>query len=216
MKNVLTKEEKFEEAKTLIKLNLEKDITSIQSNLRENNILLSKREIYKIKNSIKQLEYPSDINYLNNIMKLKIELSEGLEYNFCPVKLEYYNQDNNQIEKIIILSCNFQLNLLNDINILFMDGTFNTCPCSFYQIFNVIGYIAKKDIIFPVMVCLVNAKTERIYDNVFNEFQKLIKYANIKIDFSKIKILSDFELPLRKSIINNFKESELMGCYFHL
>ena len=130
-------------------------------------------------------------------------------------KLEYYNQDNNQIEKIIILSCNFQLNLLNDINILFMDGTFNTCPRSFYQIFNVIGYIAKKDVIFPVMVCLVNAKTERIYDNVFNEFQKLIKYANLKIDFSKIKIMSDFELPLRKSIINNFKESELMGCYFH-
>ena len=30
-------------------------------------------------------------------MKLKIELSEGLEYNFCPFKLEYYNQDNNQI-----------------------------------------------------------------------------------------------------------------------
>ena len=27
--------------------------------------------------------------------------------------------------------------------------------------------------------------------------------------------MSDFELPLRKSIINNFKESELMGCYFH-
>ena len=65
------------------------------------------------------------------------------------------------------------------------------------------------------MTCLLNAKTERIYDNVFNEFQKLIKYANIKIDFSKIKIMSDFELPLRKSIINNFKENELMGCYFH-
>ena len=152
------------------------------------------------------MEYPSDINYLNNIMKLKIELSDGLEYNFCPVKLEYYNQDNNTIEKIIILSCNFQLNLLNDIN---------TCPPTFYQFFNEIGYIAKKDIIFPVMACLLNAKTERIYDNVFNEFQKLIKYANIKIDFSKIKIMSDFELPLRKSIINNFKESELMGCYFH-
>ena len=101
-------------------------------------------------------------------MKLKIELSDGLEYNFCPVKLEYYNQDNNTIEKIIILSCNFQLNLLNDINILFMDGTCNTCPRTFYQIFNVIGYIAKKDIIFPVMACLLNAKTERIYDNVFN------------------------------------------------
>ena len=35
--------------------------------------------------------------------------------------------------------------------------------------------LAKKDIIFPVMACLLNAKTERIYDNVFNEFQKLIK-----------------------------------------
>lgn len=62
-----------------------------------------------------QQEYPPDINYINNILKLKIELASGLEYNFCPVKLEYYNQDNNQIEKIIILTTNFQINLLNDI-----------------------------------------------------------------------------------------------------
>jgi hypothetical protein len=65
------------------------------------------------------------------------------------------------------------------------------------------------------MACLLNAKTEKIYDNVFNEFKKLIKYAKISIDYSKLKIMSDFELTLRKSIRNNFNESELMGCYFH-
>ena len=27
--------------------------------------------------------------------------------------------------------------------------------------------------------------------------------------------MSDFELELRKSIRNNFNESELMGCFFH-
>lgn len=95
-----------------------------------------------------------------------------------------------------------------------MDGTFNVCPRSFNQVFNIIGYIPKKDIIFLVMACLLNAKTEKIYDNVFNEFKKLIKYAKISLDYSKLKIMSDFELTLRKSIRNNFNESELMGCYF--
>lgn len=88
-----------------------------------------------------------------------------------------------------------------------MDGTFNTCSRSFYQVFNIIGYIPKKDIIFPVMVCLINAKTEKIYNNVFNEFKKIIKYSKINLDYSTIKIMSDFELALRKFIRNNFNES---------
>ena len=66
-----------------------------------------------------------------------------------------------------------------------------------------------------MIACLLNTKTEKIYDNVFNEFKKLIKYSKISLDYSKLKIMSDFELTLRKSIINNFNESELMGCYFH-
>lgn len=95
-----------------------------------------------------------------------------------------------------------------------MDGTFNVFPRSFNQVFNIVGYNPKKDIILLVMACLLNVKTEKIYDNVFNEFKKLIKYAKISLDYSKLKIMSDFELTLRKSIRNNFNESELMGCYF--
>lgn len=46
VKNVLTKGEILDAAKTLIKLNLEKDISFLQNNLRQNNILLPKRKIY--------------------------------------------------------------------------------------------------------------------------------------------------------------------------
>jgi hypothetical protein len=42
----------METAKTIIKLNLEKDITFLSNNLRQNNIVLPKRKIYSIKNNL--------------------------------------------------------------------------------------------------------------------------------------------------------------------
>jgi hypothetical protein len=52
VKNILTNEEIMETAKTIIKLNLEKDITFLSNNLRQNNIVLPKRKIYSIKNNL--------------------------------------------------------------------------------------------------------------------------------------------------------------------
>ena len=69
----LLKKKSQAQTKTLIKINLEKDITFLQNNLRQNNIVLPKRKIYSIKNNLIQQEYPPNINYTNNILKLKIE-----------------------------------------------------------------------------------------------------------------------------------------------
>lgn len=188
----------IEIAKNLIHLNIEKSIECHETNLRENNIFISRKQIYNIRNKLKQDKFPSNTNFINNILNINIDLiPDGNKNNkivnkFCPVKLEIYEHETNKIERLIILTSNFQINLLKEINILFMDGTFNSCPRSFYQIFNILGYIPNKNMSFPI-----------------------IKSLNLKLNFKKIKIISDFERALRKSIYNNFLDSELMGYYFH-
>mgnify|MGYP003571405687 CR=1 FL=1 len=96
-----------------------------------------------------------------------------------------------------------------------MDGTFNSCPRSFYQIFNILGLCPNKKKAFPIISFLITSKSEKIYEYVFIEFKKLIKSLNMKIDFKNIKIMADFERALRNAIHKNFLDSELMGCYFH-
>ena len=87
--------------------------------------------------------------------------------NICPVKLEYFAHNTNKIERIIILTSNFHINLLKQINILYIDGTFNTYPCSFYQKFNILGYIQNKNISFSIIACLLTSKNEKIYNYAF-------------------------------------------------
>ena len=73
----------------------------------------------------------------------------------------------------------------------------------------------KKEFYMPLAYIIINSKSEEIYNKVFGELVNLIKtYTKIK-DFDGIKIMSDFELPLRKAIKNNFENSLLDGCYFH-
>ena len=85
----------------------------------------------------------------------------------------------------------------------------------FYQLFNIISYLPKKDLIIPIFTAVLTSKTEMIYNYTLKEFKKLYKAININIDFTKIKFMSDFEINLRKAIQNNFPQSEILCCYFH-
>ena len=70
----------------LIKLNIDKDLEFHINNLYKNKIFLTRKKIYYILNKIKQDSYPPDINFINNILNIKINLSlnsESIKYNFC-------------------------------------------------------------------------------------------------------------------------------------
>ena len=113
------------------------------------------------------------------------------------------------------MTSNFQLNLLKESNLLFLDGTFKSCPRNFYQYFNIISYLPEKDLIIPIFTAVLTSKTETIYNYTLMEFKKLIKVINLDIDYNKIKFMSDFEINLRNAIYNNFPQSEILGCDFH-
>ena len=108
----------------------------------------------------------------------------------------------------------FQVNFFQNVDELFIDRTFKVAPKNWFQLLNIFGY-EKKEFYMPLAYIILNSKSEEIYNKVFGELVNLIKtYTKIK-DFDGIKIISDFELPLRKAIKNNFENCLLDGCYFH-
>ena len=48
---------------------------------------------------------------------------------FCLAKSEYLNPQTNQIEKYLIYSTDFQLNLFTSSKHVYIDGTFKCVPC---------------------------------------------------------------------------------------
>jgi len=131
------------------------------------------------------------------------------------IKIEFLDTDTNKAEIILCFTTNFQINVLKEVNMLFVDGIFKTSPRTFYQLLNIIGYIPGKELIIPIFTAAITSKAEKIYRYTLIEFQKIINNLNIKIDFKKIKFMTDFEVNLRAVINKLYPDSELLGCYFH-
>ena len=92
-------------------------------------------------------------------------------------------QITNKKEKIIYIFTNFQINVLKEITIIFIDGTFKIALRAFYQILNIVCYLEKKDLFIPTFSALITSKTKRIYSYTLIEFKKLINNLNTNIDF---------------------------------
>lgn len=116
---------------------------------------------------------------------------------------------------MIFLTTPFQLNLLKESDILFMDGTFLSCPKSYYQVFNIIGHLKLKNISIPIMSVIMKYKYEICYVNLFENLKIMLYENHIDIDFSKIYLMTDFERALRNALKKCFPDSNILGCYFH-
>lgn len=82
------------------------------------------------------------------------------------------------------------------------------------QLINIFGFIRKKKIYIPLTYALLSSKTEQLYDEFFTQLIRNIKTVNKDLCYEELKIMSDFELSLRKSIRKNFKGCILQGCPF--
>ena len=94
----------------------------------------------------------------------------------------------------------FQINLFTNVSEIFMDGTFKIVPKNWYQLLNIFGFDDKNKIYTPLAYILLSSKNEELYNIVFAELIRIIKNnTNIK-SFEGVKIMTDFELSLRKSV----------------
>jgi len=62
---------------------------------------------------------------------------------------------------------------------------------------------------------ILNSKDKELYIHIYNQLFISIKYHNAFDNYNDIKIMTDFELSLRKSIKKCFKGCILQGSFFH-
>ena len=202
----------------LINANINENLEFHYKNFQQNKIEWNKGKISKLLYSLREIKFPKEEEFLNaiNLIKIKLNDNDENEECFCPCKSEFINyRKKKRLEKYIIFMSEFQINFFSNVCELFIDGTFKVAPKNWYQVLNIFGYDKKQDFYMPLAFIILSSKSEEIYNEVFHKLVQLIKYhTNIKT-FENIKIMSDFEIGLRRSIKSNFDFCILEGCYFH-
>jgi hypothetical protein len=87
------------------------------------------------------------------------------------------------------------------------DGTFDTVPLLFYQLFTIFGIFGKHSI--PPIFCLMSNKTEAAYLALLDKLTELLP------QFNPATAMGDYEIASRNALLEVFPEIEQRGCFFH-
>jgi len=189
------------------------------SNLKNNNINLSSNQIKRILQKVREIKYPLDQDFLEDISKITItfENENNMEnLNFCWKDAVILNPSKKYIdEKCIIFTTNFQMNLMTKCKQIYIDGTFKSAPKKFYQILNFAGYYKDINGIIPIFMILMTGKNEYLYNKVLQDLKSILKDNGIDLKSIPKRFMVDFEQGLINSIKKNFENSTIDGCFFH-
>ena len=201
----------------LINLNLFKSFSFHENNLINNNINISNSQLKHLLYTYRNKNFPKNETYLTNLFNYKIKLSEDKnmkEKCFCLAKGEYFNPQTNNVEKYLIYSTDFQLNLFTSSKHIYIDGTFKSVPSNYYQLVTLHCFNKLTQKVLPVIFILMNFKTGTLYNNVFSKIREIILLNNYKYKFKNLQ--SDFEIAIINELTKVLNpEINLMGCFFH-
>ena len=94
---------------------------------------------------------------------------------------------------------------------IYCDGTFNTCPSVFHQIYTI--HIQIDGIMYPVVYALLPSKSEQVYTRFFNLVQRTMITNNLP--FSPTTVLMDFERAAQNAIRSVCHGITIKGCFCH-
>ena len=92
-----------------------------------------------------------------------------------------------------------------------MDGTFDTAPLFFVQIFTIHVFVGEK--LIPLIYCLMARKSREAYKKLFRVLKDKAIENQVHLEPQFITI--DFESGLIPAINSEFPSVEIHGCYFH-
>lgn len=206
-------------ASDIISQNLDKSLLWHYNNLKINNMFITKNEIKKILQDLREINYQNDNSFLIDISKIKISFNDNNnELNnlpFCYFNNTIYNEKSKKQEKYVLFTSSIQIKKIDECEKLYMDGTFHCSPKNYYQLFNIIWREKKTGILLPLIFILMTSKSFFLYQDIFENIKTLLSNNNISIDFKKVFIMMDFEKGARKAIKKVFPKCKLLGCYFH-
>ena len=103
----------------------------------------------------------------------------------------------------IKLYCEAQPSMLN--------GTFQTCPRLFYQIFTIHAF--KNGRQFPLVNALLPNKSRATYVRVLELVKQ--KADSLQVSHEPQIVLYDFELAIKQDVELSFPTTDFRGCYYH-
>lgn len=131
-----------------------------------------------------------------------------LQQEQTPILLyDSFNEDQKANERILVFSTPELLKIFKNHNSWYADGTFDSSPALFYQIYTIHALVGEKTI--PCIFAMLPSKSERVYLKLFRWIQDYDK--QIKPNF----VLIDFEIAAKKALEKVFVGVLVNGCYFH-
>ncbi|CAF4570128.1 unnamed protein product, partial [Rotaria sp. Silwood2] len=114
-------------------------------------------------------------------------------------------------DRILVFASDQQLELLFESDTIFMDGTFDTSPANFKQVYLI--HVHKFGQGLPVAFCLLPNKRGKTYTALM---EQLKEQANIMgKQFNPKRIVTDYEPGLMPILEQEFPKALHSGCMFH-
>lgn len=114
--------------------------------------------------------------------------------------------------EFLIFASQQDLSYLCNSDELAMDGTFDTAPPLFTQLFTIHGYVS--DVEVPMIYVLMAGKTSQMYSEVFRQLKTLCR-QQVGRQLQPTRIMSDFESGLIQAVSQQFPDASHKGCHFH-
>jgi hypothetical protein len=111
----------------------------------------------------------------------------------------------------IIFATENNLRRLSHATHWYMDGTFDSSPRLYQQLFTIHVFVGEKQ--FPMIYVLITNKTRAGYNDLFRRLKDAA--AALHIHLNPTVITCDFESGLLPSIRDEFPLTRIQGCYFH-
>ena len=108
-------------------------------------------------------------------------------------------------------STNTNLALVSEAPPLYLDGTFQVCPCLFYQVSTLHAFKCGQQ--FPLFYFLLPCKSHETYNTSFILLKKAAQ--SVCIDVDPQRVLTDFELALQQCVAICFSQAKRKRCLYH-
>jgi hypothetical protein len=116
-----------------------------------------------------------------------------------------------QGNEILIFATHDNMRLLCNSQFVSMDGTFDSCPTLYSQIFTL--HVFEDNRLIPVVYSLLPDKRAATYVTFFNVIQN--EAIALGLTFDPTVIMSDFESGIIRAVTVQFPNAGHRGCHFH-
>ena len=96
---------------------------------------------------------------------------------------------------------------ISDINDVQFDGTFQTVPNQFYQLWTILLCVGRHCLL--AIHCLMTSKEEGLYTAVIRKIKSLLP------QFQPTSTMSDWEQAAKNAFKHEYPDAKINGCWFH-